>query len=300
MWAYAINHVVSGGGFHLRYDGGVGITLSGETQLLAVNLVRRNGSQALTGHHLVDVLPQADLSSQEEHFIASGRQVIPLVGVSNLEPGNILGAVHAPLMCVPLDALQHDGRPFDPSSGPPEVTPISAVTASPLAAAAATASPSPVLLERLTPEQIASFLCVWERLLLHVRAVAFDLHGPGWTPLVIEQLGDVHGPGWTPLVIEQLGDVLRDFADVFTQSKTDLIFCFFTPFEISVPEGSVPVTSRPHRINPILAKEVDATLNQYLVAGLIQHSTSPCSSPLTGISEKSEGVRYHCQLQETQ
>ena len=45
------------------------------------------------------------------------------------------------------------------------------------------------------------------------------------------------------------------------------------PFEISVPEGSAPVTSRPHRINPILAKEVDATLNQYLAVGLTQHSS---------------------------
>ena len=63
------------------------------------------------------------------------------------------------------------------------------------------------------------------------------------------------------------------------------------PFEISVPEGSTPVTSRPLRINPILAKEVDATLNQYLTAGLIQHSSSPCSSPLMAIPKKSGGVR---------
>ena len=63
------------------------------------------------------------------------------------------------------------------------------------------------------------------------------------------------------------------------------------PFEISVPEGSAPVTSRPHRINPILAKEVDVTLNQYLAAGLIQHSTSPYSSPQVVIPKKSGGVR---------
>ena len=44
-------------------------------------------------------------------------------------------------------------------------------------------------------------------------------------------------------------------------------------------------------INPILAKEVDATINQYLPAGLIQHSTSPYSSPLVVISKKFGGVR---------
>ena len=40
-------------------------------------------------------------------------------------------------------------------------------------------------------------------------------------------------------------------------------------FEISVTIGSKPVTSRPHRINLILVKEVDATLDQYLAVGLI-------------------------------
>ena len=87
------------------------------------------------------------------------------------------------------------------------MTPTSAVTASPLAAEAATASPSPALLTRLTPERRLSFLCVWERLPSHLRAVAFDLHGPGWTRLAIEQLGSA----------------LCDFADVFSKSNTDLV-----------------------------------------------------------------------------
>ena len=150
----------------------------------------------------MDMLPQSDLPSEEEHFVASGRQVVPLIGVSNLEPGDFLGVAHAPLMCVPLDAIQHDGRPSGPSSDPPGVTPVSAVTASPLTAAAATTSPSPALLERLTPEQRASFLRVCERLQSHLRAVAFDLHGPGWIPSAIEQLGDI----------------LCDYADVFSKS----------------------------------------------------------------------------------
>ena len=86
--AYAVNPVASGGGFHLCYD-----VLRSKchsvrrTKLLAVNLVRSNGSQALTRHYLADMLPQSDLPSEEEHFVASGRQVVPLVGVSNLGPG---------------------------------------------------------------------------------------------------------------------------------------------------------------------------------------------------------------------
>ena len=69
--AHTINPVACGGGFHLRYDGAVGVTSSDEPQLLAVNSVRSNGSQALIGHYLVDMLSRSDLSSEEEHFCLS-------------------------------------------------------------------------------------------------------------------------------------------------------------------------------------------------------------------------------------
>ena len=78
--------------------------------MLAVNLVRSDGSPAPTGHYLVDVMPQSDLPSVEEHFIASALQVPPLVGLAALELGDILGVTHAPLLSVPLDVLQQDSR----------------------------------------------------------------------------------------------------------------------------------------------------------------------------------------------
>ena len=134
-------------------------------------------------------------------------------------------------------------------------------------------APSPTLLKRLNSDQRSSFLRVWARLPPHLREIAFDLHDPGWTPPVIAQLGDV----------------LCEFPDVLSTSKTEFGSCSLTSFEISVPEGSAPVTSRPHRLSTILAKEVDATINQYLAAGLIQHSTSPYSSPLMS-SRKSPGA----------
>ena len=62
-------------------------------------------------------------------------------------------------------------------------------------------------------------------------------------------------------------------------------------FEILAPDGSAPVTARPHRINPIFAKEVDAVLNQRLAAGLTRHSTCPYSSPLEVIPKNAGGVR---------
>ena len=91
---------------------------------------------------------------------------LPFVGVADLEPGDLLGVTRAPLMRLPVDALQHNRRVTGPSSGPPAVPQVSAVTDSPLTAAAK-ASPSPALLERLAPDQHASFLRVSTRLPSH-------------------------------------------------------------------------------------------------------------------------------------
>ena len=112
------------------------------------------------GHYLVDMMPQSDLPAVEEHFVASGRQVLPLVGVATLEPGDILGVAHASLLSVPLDVLHQNNRAPSPPSGLSEVAPVSVVTTSPLAAPT---SPSPALLEHLSPAQRVSFLDVWER-----------------------------------------------------------------------------------------------------------------------------------------
>ncbi|CAB1104650.1 unnamed protein product [Ectocarpus sp. CCAP 1310/34] len=120
-----------------------------------------------------------------------------------------------------------------------------------------------------------SFSRVWDKLPCHLREISFNLHGPGWTPEVITQLGDV----------------LCEYHDVFSSSPTDFGSCSLFPFKLTVPPGSAPVTSRPYRVNPPVAKQVDAILDQYLAAGLIQHSTSPYSSPLVVIPKKSGGVR---------
>ena len=259
--AYAVDPAASNGAFHLCYDSTTGVTLSDESQLLAINLVRSNGSPALTGHYFVDILPQPDILSGQEHFVASGRQVLPLIGVADLEPVDLVGVADAPLLRIPLSALQHPTQAAGPHPGQTSDSQVSAVASSTDAEGIAPAvpPPSPKLMKRLDPAQRSAFLRVWARLPPHRREIAFDLHDPGWDPPAIEQLGDV----------------LCDFPDVFSTSKTDFGSCSLMPFEISAPEGSAPVTSRPHRINPKLAKEVHATLNQYVAAGLIQHSTSP-------------------------
>ena len=49
-----------------------------------VNLVRRDGSPALTGHYMVDLLPLSDSTETKECYVSSGRQNIPLSGCREL------------------------------------------------------------------------------------------------------------------------------------------------------------------------------------------------------------------------
>ena len=105
--AYATDPTATDGGSHLLYDGAVGVTLSDEPQLLEVNLVGSNGFPALTRQYRVDMLPQPGLRSLQQHFDASGRQVLPFTGVTDVEPGDLVGVAHAPLLRISLNALQH-------------------------------------------------------------------------------------------------------------------------------------------------------------------------------------------------
>ena len=115
--AYTTDPAATNGVFHLLYDGAADIALSDEPQLLEVNLVRSNGSPALTGHHLVGILPQPDIPSRKKRFVASGRQVLVLTGVADLEPVDLVGVADARLLRVPLGALQHTTHPAGPHPG---------------------------------------------------------------------------------------------------------------------------------------------------------------------------------------
>ena len=106
--AYIRNHEVSDAAYHLVYDGH-GVSLTDYPQLIPVNLVRLDGSPALTGHYMVNLLPVHDDSNPSKRFVFSGRQSIPLTGYQELEPGDVLGTASSPLLRVPLEALTlHD------------------------------------------------------------------------------------------------------------------------------------------------------------------------------------------------
>ena len=97
------------------------------------------------------MLPQPGLRLAENYFAASGRQVLHISGTTGIEPGDLLGVAHAPLMCAPIAVFQRTNSA--PAVSPPtNASEVAAFSEASLAAAAATASPSPALLQRLTPE----------------------------------------------------------------------------------------------------------------------------------------------------
>ena len=147
--AYIRNRESSDAVYHLVYDG-LGVSLTDSPQLIPVNLVRLDGSPALTGHYTVDLLPAHDGSNPSERFVSSGRQLIPLTGHQDLEPGDVLGTASSPLLRVPLEALTHHNVPGD----------VSALAESPTSPTAALDSPDvppPELLHRLDHNQRESF-----------------------------------------------------------------------------------------------------------------------------------------------
>ena len=135
-------------------------------QLLEVNLVRSKDSPALAGQYLVGMLLQPGILSMQEHFVASGRQVIPLTGFEDRKPGDLVGVALAPLLRVPLDALQHHTHTGEPYPGQTADYQVSAVTSllDTGETASAVTPTSPALLERFNPDQRSSFLRVWDRL----------------------------------------------------------------------------------------------------------------------------------------
>ena len=65
---------------------------------------------AFTRHYLVGIPPQPDLLPVDEHLVGSGRQVLPFVGVADLEHVDLLGIAHGPFIRALLDALQHTSQ----------------------------------------------------------------------------------------------------------------------------------------------------------------------------------------------
>ena len=257
--AYIRNRVSSDAVYHLVYDG-LSVSFTDSPQLIPVNLVRLDDFPALTDHYMVNLPPAHDDSDPSERFVSSGRQMIPLTEYQDREPGDVLGTASSPLLRVPLEALTLHNVPTDVSAlAESPTTPVSQTAPSLRTAPDSRTTPPPELLHRLNHNQSESFLRLWNTVPPHIGRIDFALDAPGWD---------------SP-AIDALSDTLAAYADVFSLSKLDYGECSLRPFEIKVPPGTQTIQSRLYRLNPVLSKQVDAILDSYLGAGLIQHSTSP-------------------------
>ena len=155
--AYIRNHEVSEAAYHLVYDG-QGVSLTDSPQLIPVNLVRLDGSPALTGHYMVDLFPVDDESNPSERFVASGRQSISLTGYQELEPGDVLVIASSPLLSLPLKALTLHDVPADVSVLAESLTaPASQIALPHSTTPDPPDEPPPELLHRLDHSQRESF-----------------------------------------------------------------------------------------------------------------------------------------------
>ena len=197
------------------------------------------------------------------------------MGYRDLKRGDILGTGTISLLRVPLEAL----APHDVRS---DVTPVAE---SPLASATLSLAtivepdtsdePSSELVHRLDDDQREPFLRLWSTVPSHIRRIDFALDAPGWEPSAINAFNAT----------------LAEYADIFSTSKLDYGACSLRRFEIKAPPGTQPIQSRPYRLSSVFSKQTDVILDSYLAAGLIQHSTSPWSSPLVCVPKKSSGIQ---------
>ena len=192
----------------------------------------------------------------------------------DLEPGDILGTASAPLLRVPLEALAQYDAPINVTPVAESLLPSTSLSETTNATPDPPDEPPLELLHRLDDDQRTTFLRLWNTVPPHIRRIEFALDAPGWEPSAIDALS-----------------ATLEYADIFSSSKLDYGACSLQSFEIKVPPGTQPIQSRPYRLNPILSNQVDAILDSYLAAGLIQHSTSPWSSPLVCVLKKSGGIR---------
>ena len=138
--------------------------------------------------------------------------------------------------------------------------------------ASADLEPPTSLLGRLNSEQRDSFLQV--------------LRAAGASP---RSLIRFPRSGLGPRRHNPVGRYLDRVHRCLSTSPTDFGSCSLLPFEISVPRDSSPLTSRPYRVNPLVAKQMDTILDEDLAAGLMQHSTSPYANPVVIIRKISGG-----------
>ena len=109
----------------------------------------------------------------------------------------------------------------------------------------------------LPAPQRESLKRVWLKLPKHMKGIKF-------------KLGD---QGWNPKRIRRLGQVLIEHQHRFSRGQEDLGLYNNDPFEVKLKgDAKTPIVSRSYRYNPVVAREVDSTIEKYLKASIKRRS----------------------------
>ena len=93
------------GCYHLLYAGDRGISFTRDHQLVQVSLVRSNGAPALAGSYFADMLHGATDFPVDDNLVENGLQQIPLAGIAEFEPGDLLGTSPCPVLRGPVASV---------------------------------------------------------------------------------------------------------------------------------------------------------------------------------------------------
>ena len=134
--------------------------------------------------------------------------------------------------------------------------------------------PPDTLGAHLPSPQRESLKRVWLKLPKHMREIKFKLGGPGWKPKIIRRLGQV----------------LMEHQHRLSKGQEYLGLYKNDPFEIKLKEDAkTPIVSRSYiRCNPVVAREVDSIIEEYLKAGIVRRSQSPYAAPIVVVLKKME------------
>ena len=103
------------------------------------------------------------------------------------------------------------------------------------------------------------------------------------------------GRDWNPKIIRRSREVLIEYQHRFSRGQEDLGLHKNDSFEIKLKEDAkTSIVSRSYRYNPVVAREVDSSIEKYLKAAIMRRSQSPYTAPVVVVLKKNGGVRITC------